>query len=183
MRGVVVLLVACGSNGSPMPPPVVNACVADADCVISCATRDACCHDPYCETVQTASAAHDAEAYNAQHCAAHPSCPVLVDRPEPAYTVEPHCKAGACIADHVPRDAERVDLTGYDRACKTADDCRAVTDRPCDKCGCPAQAIGAGEMPRFSKARDAIVCAPDERQCGECKPATLACEAGKCVAK
>jgi hypothetical protein len=181
MRAIVLVLVACGSSKSTSAPaPTGAACAADTDCVISCESRDDCCHNPYCETVQPLAVVHDVEEYNREHCKTLDyKCPQVGDRSESFYNVVPRCKQGACVAEQQPTG---VDVTKYDRACKTADDCKVVKVHPCDKCGCPDRAIAAGELARFTAARDAIVCAPDERQCGECRGYVAACESGRCVA-
>lgn len=79
-----------------------------------------------------------------------------------------------------------VDVTGFERACQTKDDCQIVKAAPCDKCGCPATPIAKSESARFGAAAQKIDCskAPkDTRRCGECRGFVAECEAGRCIAK
>jgi hypothetical protein len=76
----------------------------------------------------------------------------------------------------------QIDLSGYARTCKTADDCVLVHAFPCDHCGCPKHAIAKSEHDRYREAASAVDCKqfPDKRVCGECMPYTATCEAGTC---
>lgn len=79
-----------------------------------------------------------------------------------------------------------VDAAGFDRTCKTKDDCQIVKVAPCDKCACPATPIARAEAARFAAAAQTIDCtkAPkDTRRCGECRGFVADCEAGRCIAK
>jgi hypothetical protein len=73
--------------------------------MISCESRGNCCNVPFCEDAETASIATDAHAYNQAHCthADRLHCPVVGGRVTPTYDVHPRCRAGACVAEKVPK--------------------------------------------------------------------------------
>ena len=174
------MVVACGSKATTPSPAT---CSVDGDCVIQCESKGDCCHNPYCESAQLASIARDATDYNQDHCtkADYDKCPRVGSRDGPDDKVVARCKAGACVAEHIPITKDHVDSSRYDKTCATADDCVIVDEWKCNKCGCSDKVIAKKERDRFDAALQATTCTPDNRQCGDCRGFKAACEAGKCV--
>ena len=106
---------------------------------------------------------------------------------------KPHSGAGSALPAPTQPEAKPpegkapdvVDLSGYSKACKTAEDCLLVHAFPCNHCGCPHDAIAKSERDRYDSDAKKIDCAkhPDTRVCGECKDYTATCANNVCGAQ
>ena len=79
---------------------------------------------------------------------------------------------------------ELVDDAGYDRSCKTADDCRIVDELPCNHCNCGSLSIAVKELERWNAASAAIQCgAQPKMMCTDCVGFVATCDNGTCGKK
>jgi hypothetical protein len=157
-------------------------CVADDDCVVACDQRGDCCGEgPVCTMVQHRATAAANAAHNRKHCtdADRAGCnDVGTMRHRPPIPT-PRCRAGVCVGELAP--SERVDASGFDRTCKTADDCHVVDDLPCNPCNCSSVSIALSEVGRFTAAAKAVTCGPPPNiDCGECRSFLPTCDDGTC---
>jgi hypothetical protein len=92
-------LVAACERGTciakPAPSEAAGECRSDADCIVSCDSRDRCCPEVPCESVQPRARAAAIAAYNQGRCPAGmiAACPAVV-----ATGVVPRCRDGRCLA-------------------------------------------------------------------------------------
>lgn len=90
-----------------------------------------------------------------------------------------------CVSDEAP--PAPIDLSGYERACKTDADCILVHAQPCSKCGCAEDSIAASEQQRFQQAIAAVKCRPCDFgydiECADCTEPAFGCDAGQCKTK
>jgi hypothetical protein len=82
---------------STEPVPVGGECASDADCVISCASKDQCCEATPCEDVM-------AKSKLAEVLAARPDCKAVRCRaPDRPTYLHPRCKVGKCFGEFESR--------------------------------------------------------------------------------
>jgi hypothetical protein len=102
---VATFVVLCSCKKTSAPSAADTVCKSDDDCVISCESRGSCCHNPYCDAVVHRAIAADAVAFNEARCkpADFEKCPQIGARAERTFTITPRCRAGACMAEQIPR--------------------------------------------------------------------------------
>jgi hypothetical protein len=90
-------------------------------------------------------------------------------------------------ADEREQPPAPIDVSGYDRSCKSDADCMLVHTQPCAKCGCASDPIAVRERERFSQAIAAVRCPSHDPwpdiDCGACMEPDVHCDAGQCKTK
>jgi hypothetical protein len=201
---VLVLLLGCstpstsgssttsGDEPSPQTDEPFTRCKNDDDCRISCIQPNDCCGDTKGQRCDEARhwddhAKIEATRGNCQNFD-FSKCPAT-DHSVPDFVHLPVCKRGRCEAKQEKREPPPapIDVSDYDRTCKTDADCIVVHTQPCAKCGCGDDPIAASEKQRFDEAIAAVKCPPydpwPDIQCGDCRDALPWCDAGQCKAK
>jgi hypothetical protein len=187
---VIALALALGvgckgkSKESEMQKPTGD-CNVDGDCVTKCDSKDPCrCVKGACvprsggSPATPSGSATPAGSSTAGSSTAAPTPPAGSSAPA----------AGSSTSAPAPAEPARpftVDMSAFDRSCKTKADCSIVKADPCDKCSCGAAPIARSQSMKFETALGAIDCkkAPkDDRRCGECRGNLPDCVDGKCIA-
>lgn len=167
-------------------------CDDDSDCLLSCIAADDCCAGPGSDRCDQARHYDDHAKIEATRSDCldfdYTTCPAA-DHGVSEWVHVPVCKRGRCQAKKIERQAPPapIDLSGYDRSCKSDADCVLVHSQPCAKCGCASEPIAASEQLRFAQEIASFRCPPydpwPDVQCGSCMESTAYCDAGRCQAR
>jgi hypothetical protein len=167
-------------------------CKDDDDCRLSCIQPNDCCGGPelnHCDQARHWDDHAKIEATRS-NCLNfdYTKCPAK-DYSETDVVNLPVCKLGRCKVKKVKREPPpaAIDISGYDRSCKSDADCILVQTQPCAKCGCASDPLAASERERFNEAMAKVTCPPYDPwpniDCGSCMQPTVVCEAGQCTTK
>jgi hypothetical protein len=186
-----------GKTDAPQPQQPeepFTRCTDDDDCRLSCIQPNDCCGESTVHRCNQARHWDDhakiAETRTRSKCADfdYSKCPIT-DFSVPDWVCLPVCKRGRCEAKKVEREQPPapIDVSGYDRSCKTDANCIVVHTQPCAKCGCGNDPMAVRELKRFQEAMAAVKCPPydlwPDIDCGDCRDAIAWCDAGECKGK